>query len=74
MHKKEAAPLDPWIIEEIRKEEERKWREREQPRIDIPNNMPEYDPDAQKQWEKKEKERRRKEEENPRGVEKINLI
>ena len=72
MTKKEAAPLDPWIIEKIKELEERKRREREQeqPRIDIPDDTPEYDPEAEKRWEEEEERRKKK---CPEGVEKIDL-
>ena len=63
MPKIDAAPLDPLIIEEIKKRE----REKEQPQV--PLDMPEYDPEEKEIWEE---ERRKKE--NPGNVEKINLV
>lgn len=34
--------LDPWIIEEIRKREEERRRDREAPRVELPLESPHY--------------------------------
>ena len=70
MPKIDAAPLDPLIIEEIKKREEERRRKEEQPQIDIPGDIPEHDPEKKKKWEEEE----RRKEENPRGEEKIDLV
>ncbi|MCC6749593.1 MAG: hypothetical protein IT371_18150 [Deltaproteobacteria bacterium] len=46
--------LDPWIIEEIRRREERQWRE-ERPVLDIPLMPP---PDSEAEATKEETEER----------------
>lgn len=61
------AMLDPWIIEEIKKREEK--QKEEQPQIPL-DDTPEHDPEEKRKWEEEEK---RKKIENPGGVEKIDL-
>lgn len=47
---KKEAILDPWIIQKIKEEEEerRRRREKDRPRIELPDELPQQEPDKDK--------------------------